>query len=208
MLLKSKCFHCKIISVLASFYEEKNLFNVLIQSHEFVSCNITKHLTVTDSISRVSIVTGRVKYFWEFGWRRFGSRMTDEQKTIQYHFLFLLYCTVEVAPKAFQALFRIHLTVAFRNSLRNSYSNSLSLQKILHQLSHEWAWTVFLLPWWFALILQTGSSCRVSLALELVAYWTQNLWNINGYFVAIQFKLLMIHGVQFNITFKTNFTCA
>lgn len=145
MPLKPKWFLCELISVLANLYEGKNLLNVLIQSHEFVSGNIARRLTVTDLIAPVSLITRRVKHFWEFGWHRFCSRMADEQKT-QYHLLFLLYCTVEVAPKSFQTLFRIQLTVAFGNSLRNSYSNGLSLQRILHHVSHEWAQAVFLLP--------------------------------------------------------------
>lgn len=202
------CFHCKLISVLTSLYEGKNLFNVLIQSHEFVSCNIARHLIVTDLIARVSIATGRVKYFWEVGWHRFGSRMTDEQKTIQYHLLFLLYCTVEVAPKAFQALFRIHLTVAFGNSWEILTLTAFHCRKFCTSYPMSGHEQSFYypdgLPWFFRLVV----AVECPLALELVVYWRQKLWNINDCFVAIQFKLLMIHGVQFNITFKTNFTCA
>lgn len=192
MPLKCKCFLCELISVLANLYEGKNLLNALIQSHEFVSWNIAKLLTMTDLITLVSIATGRVKHFWDFGWQSFGFRMIDEQKSsplfaLLHQKLFILYSEFSLLwPSGFP--WEI-VTL-----------NSLSLWRILHQVSHEWAGAAFSFLCWFALTLR--------LALELMPSWRQKLWNIDDCFVAIQFKLLMIHGVQFNIMFKTNFTCA
>ena len=69
MPLKPKCFLYELISTLANFipaYEGKSLLNVLIQSQEFVSWNMARHLTVTDLITLVSLVTGSVKHLGEF----------------------------------------------------------------------------------------------------------------------------------------------
>lgn len=69
MPLKLKCFLYELISILANFilmHEGKNLLNVLIQSYEFVSCDTARCLTVTDLITLVSLVTGRLRHFVEF----------------------------------------------------------------------------------------------------------------------------------------------